>query len=261
MFPRMNLYMRAFGWREGIALWLLEKKVGSDERIVRRLSRHTGGQVTLRLNTSDVNAYVQVFVEEEYRLPQSIRPRSVIDGGANVGYTALYLAKAYPEIEKIIAVEPESSNFSLLRENVDGLSNVVAIQAALTDRSGPIKIMDPGLGKWGFQVELITNGEDSFEDSFIVKGLTLAELMKAEDLERVDLVKIDIEGGEKELFEGDTSWLGSVEALAVELHDRLKPGCARAFFGKLNEFPNELHRKETVYAWRTPTEALPSVLP
>ena len=44
-----------------------------------------------------------------------------------------------------------------------------------------------------------------------------------------DYMKIDIEGGEKELFEHAVGWIGRVDVLAVEMHDRICPGCTEAF--------------------------------
>lgn len=71
--------------------------------------------------------------------------------------------------------------------------------------------------------------EDANATHGSVLAITVPDLLAEHDIEYVDVFKIDIEGAEKELFEGDTGWLDRVGAVAIELHDRFKPGCADAF--------------------------------
>ncbi len=57
------------------------------------------------------------------------------------------------------------------------------------------------------------------------------EVMARAGASRIDILKLDIEGAEQELFESDSdTWLDRVNALIVELHDRLRPGCSDAFY-------------------------------
>ena len=63
-------------------------------------------------------------------------------------------------------------------------------------------------------------------------ALTILEILDIEGWNTVDLLKIDIEGAEKELFEHPShrDWLGRFRILVVKLHDWLKPRCSMAFF-------------------------------
>jgi hypothetical protein len=61
------------------------------------------------------------------------------------------------------------------------------------------------------------------------RGITVPALLDAYGIVHVDIFKIDIEGAEKELFEHCEAWIGRVDALIVELHDRMKPGCSDSF--------------------------------
>ena len=54
-------------------------------------------------------------------------------------------------------------------------------------------------------------------------------------LKQIDVLKLDIEGSERELFLKDTTWLNHVSIIAIELHDRYEPGCTRAVYQKLVE--------------------------
>jgi hypothetical protein len=71
--------------------------------------------------------------------------------------------------------------------------------------------------------------------------VTAGDLIEEYGLDRVNLFKIDIEGAEYEVFSdpGSSEWLTSVDAIAIELHDRFRPGCSRAFFSRVGELTME----------------------
>jgi hypothetical protein len=70
------------------------------------------------------------------------------------------------------------------------------------------------------------------------------------EVDRVNLLKLDIEGSEKEVFSNARPWIDRVDAISIELHDRFKPGCTRAFFGAVTDFPIELRRGEKILVIR-----------
>ena len=57
-------------------------------------------------------------------------PRVVVDAGANIGLSTVFFANKFPQA-KIVAIEPEPSNFAMLRDNVAPYPNVTPVQAAL----------------------------------------------------------------------------------------------------------------------------------
>ena len=68
-----------------------------------------------------------------------------------------------------------------------------------------------------------------------VTAVTIDSLMQAYGLNHVDVLKIDIETSEKELFlKNYERWLPKVRMIVIELHDWLRPGCSRAFFAAVN---------------------------
>jgi hypothetical protein len=69
-------------------------------------------------------------------------------------------------------------------------------------------------------------------------------------VDRVNLLKLDIEGSEKEVFSNARPWIDRVDAISIELHDRFRPGCSRAFFGAVADFPTELRRGEKILVIR-----------
>ncbi len=67
--------------------------------------------------------------------------------------------------------------------------------------------------------------------------------MEETQVHSIDILKVDIEGAEKEVFES-SDWMGSVRCLAIELHDWIKPGCSAAVGSVTRDF-SILQRGET----------------
>jgi hypothetical protein len=77
-----------------------------------------------------------------------------------------------------------------------------------------------------------------------VRAMSMATLMAHCGLDHIDLLKLDIEGAEKDVFEAaDLQWMDRVRTIAVELHDRMRPGCGHAFFTASSRTPRnyEVH--------------------
>jgi FkbM family methyltransferase len=146
----------------------------------------------------------------------------ILDLGANVGYTAVDLALRYPSA-RVVAVEPEPTNAALLRRNVAPLRRIQAIEGAVWPRPARVHAVDVGKGKWGHRIVEDPRGR--------VRAYTVAELLAG--AEGADLVKIDIEGSELELFSDNTDWLAATRALMIELHDRFRGGCREALDGAI----------------------------
>ncbi len=177
----------------------------------------------IRPRTSDVHAFDQIFINESYHLPFAVPARLILDLGANVGYASVYFATHYPEA-RIVAVEPEASNFRTMVRNTAPYPNVIAIEAAIWPRAEPLAIDKSG-PEWGFRVS--ANGATGMPS---VNGVTIDDILaRWSEGAPVDLLKIDIEGAEKELFSVPCdSWLGRTRLMVIELHDWMIPGCEPA---------------------------------
>jgi FkbM family methyltransferase len=175
--------------------------------------------VFLRLSTSDVCSYRDVLIcqDKPYdpRIPD-FNPRTIVDIGAHIGMASLLFAHRYPTA-RIIAVEPEPANFAALVKNVFPYRNIAPVQAALWKDDG-----DVGLGKSTAHSKgafaIAEHGEQR------VRAVTMDTLMKESGLTTIDFLKIDIEGAEKEVFQ-NCAWIKNVRVIAIELHDRIRPGC------------------------------------
>lgn len=185
----------------------------------------------LRKATSDVTTFYQCIFHAEYDIELPLDPKVIVDLGANIGLTSAFFKSQYPEA-MIVAVEPEQSNFELLEKNLSGLSNVNTVKAGVWKRDAHLRIVDNNQGHYGFTVEEVANeSEDSIE------AISIESIMTKYKIDFIDVLKVDIEGSEKEVFEQNTkSWLSKVGVLIVETHDRMKPGTAKSVFTAVNEF-------------------------
>ncbi len=136
----------------------------------------------------------------------------VLDLGANVGVFSLYSALKNPN-GRIVSVEPETTNFRFLLENVkaNNFTNVVCEKLAISnscgktwlylDKPGSNSLMQPSQGQKVQECE----------------STTIEYLMEKNRIRKVDFLKMDIEGAEYKVFES-IEWLSSVKRIAIEMH-------------------------------------------
>lgn len=201
----------------------------------------------LRACTSDIDVYKQIFIKNDYCLNVCREPEVIIDAGANIGLAAIFFANMF-ENAKIVCIEPESSNFEILCKNTEPYDNIYPLKAALWNKNEDISLVDPGLGEWGFMTgnaeEYLSRIPNEFEK---VKGVTLDKVLDRYNLKKVDILKIDIEGSEKEVFSDCSLWLDKVDSIIIELHERLKPGANRCFYLATDGFSSEWKLGENIY--------------
>jgi FkbM family methyltransferase len=199
--------------------------------------------VQVRIGTTDASVLGQVLIEKHYDMPFEVHPKVIIDAGANIGLSAVYFANKYPNAT-IIALEPEASNFSVLEANARPYPQIKPLNAALWKENGKICLVDPDQGHHGFQTL------ESRTDGCWVEAMTVDALMAKFGLDSVDILKIDIEGAEKEVFETSAGWIQKVGMVMAELHDNLKPGCSRAHDDATREFPRRIPNGEIIISMK-----------
>lgn len=180
-------------------------------------------------NTGDSATFNEVVLRQEYDIDIALTPKTIIDGGANIGLTAIYFASKYPEAE-IISIEPEPENFNLLQENTAPYPQIKAIQSGIWSHSAHLKIIDSGKGSNAFTVEE-TNELGSLPAN------SIAGLMQQQGWDTIDILKLDIEGSEKHVFsENYDQWLPKTRVLVVETHDRFVKGSSKAVFNAIGQY-------------------------
>jgi FkbM family methyltransferase len=185
--------------------------------------------VILRPNTSDEAMYSQIFLNDEYGYLGMMRPPTIIvDAGANIGLSSIYFANKYKDA-MIIAIEPDGNNFYVLERNTVLYKNIFPVKAALWPQEGMVSLRDPGLGECAYQ----TYRNYASVEKNNIRCVTVDSILLNYGIDHIDLLKIDIEGAETEVFNDQCDWLSKVKVLIIELHERLKAGCNRAFFAAI----------------------------
>jgi FkbM family methyltransferase len=243
-----NYYRRVVGVRSLVLL--MRAGVSKRPYLLEMKRRDVTFPFYLRVPSFDFLVFEQIFLRQEYRFDVKTSPRTIVDAGANIGLSSIYFSNRFPR-SKIIAIEPEEGNFELLRRNTKPYDNIVAVRGALWHENKSIHLVDPSQGEWGF----MTQAQDSVNERFgpvlqEVHGMTVDRIMKEHGIEHIDILKMDIEGAEREVFSNPSSWLGSVDSLIVELHERMKSGCNRSFYHGTAGFDDEWLDGENVYLTR-----------
>jgi FkbM family methyltransferase len=209
----------------------ISKIYWSDKRIIKFSNNKIKNPIYLRNNSTDYNTFSQIFYSEEYNFSFVKAPKVIVDCGANIGLSVIYFKNRFPKA-KIIAIEPDGENYEMLVKNTKSYSDIICIKAGIWSSSTHLEIVDLALGEWAYMVKPV-----GFSTEFTIKGIGLKEIIESYKLEYIDILKVDIEGSEKELFEaGQDEWLPYINTLIVETHDRFKKGTAKSIFSALVKY-------------------------
>jgi FkbM family methyltransferase len=148
---------------------------------------------------------------------QSIKPHmTIVDVGANFGYYSLVGAKSLNGTGQVIAFEPVPSNYQLLVKNIqqNQFKNIIPVQKALSDMNGARELF----------LNARNYGNCSFSDKNVsesaspitVETLTLDSYLKKLGVQRVDLLKIDVEGAEPLVLKGARQTLQQTRLIFME---------------------------------------------
>lgn len=165
------------------------------------------GDVYLRPGTHDQEVYDAVFIRKEYdvEIPE---PKLIVDAGAHIGLASVWFARRYPKA-KILAIEPDDENYSMLCLNTKGL-NVTRLKQGLWNKDTNLRISNPTADNWSYRVYECQNGPiEAVSVDFLIRRYG-----------KIDCLKMDIEGSEVPVLVSSKNWIGSIDTLIVELHDK-----------------------------------------
>lgn len=145
--------------------------------------------------------------------------RFCVDAGSNIGTTSISLAEKFPGAT-IVSLEADQCNFAICSANIaeSHHPNISCIHAALWGCHEDLYLNSSGR-EWAHQVQQA----DSTFNSHHVRAITVPDLLEMSPNGIIDVLKIDIEGGEENLFLGSTTadpreWLSRVRYIAIEIH-------------------------------------------
>jgi len=224
MASRMKNMIRLLGLKDGLSFYLRSKSGKMGEINASRWNT----SFRLRPGTTDFDTYEHVFVLKEYAIDLPFEPKLIIDGGANIGMSAIFFALRYPKAT-IISIEPDGKNFELLTHNSRAFPNVQPVCKGIWNESGHLKIIDSTADANAFMVQRLDHPAPGS-----IPAVSIGDIMKEQQAAILDIVKLDIEGAEKAVFESNyENWLPKTRLLIIELHDKMQPGSSKALFNAL----------------------------
>jgi FkbM family methyltransferase len=234
---KVALYCERLGFLSGLKV-VYKMFTGKAGEIIALRVPGVPHPVFIRAKSSDEYTFRQIFVNKEYDFTYDGVPKTIIDAGANIGLAAIYFVNRYPNC-KIICLEPEFQNTALLQQNIKMYPSITSLQCGLWSKSTFLKIKDNGLGNWGFIVEETTANEPG-----AIRAMSLPDIIKSYSLDSLEIVKMDIEGSEKEVLEAENlhEWLSLCKVLVIELHDRMKKGTSAALFRALLQYDADVEQ-------------------
>lgn len=187
--------------------------------------------IYLRRKTKDTETFKEIFITSLYHMRLPMQPKTIVDAGANVGLASLFFHLKFPKAS-IVALEIEAQNAACIRKNTAGITTIEVLEKALYNRASFFKIEDPYNASNSFQIKEVSETEP-----YDIASITLDTLMAERGWETIDVLKIDIEGAEKELFESHyENWLPKTKVIMIETHDRMIPKCSYTVMETINRY-------------------------
>jgi len=181
--------------------------------------------------------YDEIFKDEIYTKFFDFKENDIVlDLGANIGVYSLYAIEKMPSINKIYMVEPFMQNFDYMVRNImhnrkDDIHKFIFIKAAISKNGF--------YGVGGTDIGICLNSLELSDITEQTKTFSLVDFIKFYNIEKVDIIKMDIEGSELEMFNDDAfNYINdnNINRICGELHPKKKYG--EEMFNILNRFKN-----------------------
>lgn len=247
--------IKVFGIRGTVDLmiYLCESRLFSEDKIKKVHIKKFSRNIFIRTHTSDFGLLRDFFWEDLgsgkqllYDIDYSMTRGDIIDAGANIGLFTILISNKYPEA-RIFSIEAEKNNFDLLKRNTEGLKNVVCINAGIYTHDASLEVTTTELsqGTVGFVVKECEKAEEQ------IKGISIDSLVSTYAIERIGILKMDIEGAEYQIFTTDSykKWIDILDTMLIEVHDFYYPGLSKIIEGIMREngYDVSRHSEELVF--------------
>lgn len=173
---------------------------------------------------ADKSVFAEIFRHREYRAVEEIIRKAkypILDIGAHAGFFSLY-ARALNPLVKISAVEPEPDNLCQLRKNfkLNKIKDVEIVSGVLAGTTAERELfVAPDSHNHSLNSEFLSGKNKVIK----VRAYSFSDLSKKIGVKKFDLVKMDVEGGEYEIFDGlEKDDFAAIGAIILEYHDFAK---------------------------------------
>ena len=225
-------------------LWLVRKENSVLDLLGYLVSRWSGSKIPRKLvfggkliwvrpATPDAIVAVSSLLRGEFDSVLSYKNaddcRFIIDAGAYIGTAAIAFAERFPAA-RVICIEPSTENYAMLLKNIESYPRIISLNSALLGKKRHVHLYDKMAGEWGYTIIAPDTGGSSVAADFgMVSGVTIDDILRTYEAQKIDILKLDIEGAEKEVLENCEPWIEKCDVIIDELHDRFVEGCSTAY--------------------------------
>ncbi len=158
-------------------------------------------------NYTDIGASFN-FYKKQFILKDNLEYpiEYIIDAGANIGQQTVRFINSYKNLKKIVAVELDTNSFEYLKKNTEKFEKISVINNALSNSNNERFYLSSN----NSEMSKITTKDTGKK----IGSITINEIIKKNNLPRIDLLKLNIEGEEPNLFNKDASWLSITNCIA-----------------------------------------------
>jgi len=243
----MDLGMFQLSLNESQRTFIYRKTSDGDTGVIDQIFRNRDYEIAGTEQGKRLVAYHNAISKSQTSL--------IIDAGANIGASVVWFLSRWPNCF-VFGIEPDGENHKILSVNTAGL-NCYNFLGAVSNIDGEVALCDPGRSDWGFMTRKIDSEgcqDNSSGKAAIVPSISPDSILQHNATQGLCpfIFKVDIEGGEAALFDGECSWLSKFPLLIIELHDWMLPfsGSSKPFLKAMadNEF-DILHRGENIFAF------------
>ena len=210
-----------------------------------------GLKFEIRPNSGDRFGFYEVLLRGDYTNgSQQIMPGdTVIDIGANIGSFSLLASKKVGPSGRVIALEPEEANYRQLQRNIElnNATNIVPKRLAVGGMEGTVKLFsDSSSSLFSSIFDLVDDKNISIAVQKI-QMTTLEKLMRVENIDTCNYLKLDCEGAEHDIISNLSAELSMrINQISMEVHE-IENHDSSLIFSKLQDLDFSLVSKKFIY--------------
>lgn len=167
--------------------------------------------------TLGVYEYWKTQLFKEILKPEMV----VVDVGVNKGYFSLLSARLVGEKGRVLSFEPDPTNCEWIKKSIaeNGYKSIKLFPMGLSDENGEF---DFYVGKKSGQGSLLFNEKDAVSSTPIkVKTVPLDSVLKDENVSKVNLMKIDVQGADLKVIKGSLNALNNLQYLIMDVDTKI----------------------------------------
>jgi FkbM family methyltransferase len=168
------------------------------------------------------------YASQDFFYTENKKIKIIFDLGANIGIESVRFRKLFP-LAQIISIEPNKSNFEILKKNLSQHNFIKYFNLAIWNNKTKLKLKSYGNSSTSFSYEelkSLSKNESTLmsNDEIFVDAETIDNLMKTLSISEIDILKIDVEGAEKYIFDNSSDkWISKINIIIAECPDKEAP--------------------------------------